>query len=136
LVGIFLLPLLSDFFAVITIKNFQMRLMSVFLALVPVIILLPALVIYTFVVSLFIYKNKSQFFENVSYTFDQRGIIKHVESQGVLRPWREISKFRETKSFFLVYISRMDFHLIQKSKFNGSEELANFRTMLKRNVRG
>jgi hypothetical protein len=132
---IFIFPLLSDIFALLTITNYRISLTSVFLSLIPIGILLLMAFTITLIVCSYFYNIKPQFFKNISYSFNHWGIIRNSEISGFSKPWREISKFKETKSFFLLYISGLDFHIVQKRKFNSSEDVANFRALLKENIK-
>ena len=124
-----LLMLLSTFVGPST--TFLETLITIF---VPIIILLLMVITGTFFICVFIYNSKPYLFKNVSYNFTHWGIVRHGERTEFSKPWREISKFKETKSFFLLYIQKTDFHIIQKRMFNDANELNDFRILLKENI--
>ena len=66
----------------------------------------------------------------MSYQFNHWGVIRHGDLTEFSKPWREVSKFKESKAFFLLYISNTDFHIIQKKMINGSDEINKFRDIL------
>ena len=128
------LTLLSTFLGFATTsKRFDLEI--VFYNLVPMAILILIIVIFSFFICLYIYKNKSYLFDNVSYNFTHWGITRNGEKTEFSKPWRDITKIKETKAFFLIYIGNTDFHIIQKRMFAGSAEQDAFRQLLKENVK-
>ena len=97
----------------------------------PFLIFLIGVVAFAFTTCLYIYKSKPYLFHNVSYDFTHWGVVRHGDRTDFSKPWRDISKIKETKAFFLIYIGNSDFHIIQKRMFAGSEELNDFRQLLR-----
>jgi hypothetical protein len=75
---------------------------------------------------LFIFKTQNYLFENVTYQFTDWGITRHGRQTEFSKPWKEVSKIVETKSFFLFCFGVSDYHIIQKRMFNDSSELIAF----------
>lgn len=102
--------------------------------LAPVIILILFFCVFMFLGCLVLYKIKPQNFKGIVYEFNHWGMTKMVNGKEYTRPWRSFSHMRETKNFFLLYISKMDAHFIQKRLFENDEEIENFRVLLKENI--
>jgi hypothetical protein len=102
--------------------------------IVPLVILFLMVIIFIIVNCLFIYKSKPYLFQNVSYDFTHWGVVRHGEKTEFSKPWRDISKIKETSAFFLLYIGRTDFHIIQKRMFENMDELNDFKLFLKEKV--
>ena len=100
-------------------------------AIVPSVILFLMVIIFSIVICLIIYKSKPYLFHNVSYDFTHWGVVRHGEKTEFSKPWREITRVKETRAFFLLYIGRTDFHIIQKRMFGNINELDDFRSLLK-----
>ena len=49
----------------------------------------------------------------------------------IAKPWREFIKYRETGSFFLLYLSNYSAHVISKRAFENETEIGSFRDLLK-----
>ena len=97
----------------------------------PVIFLLAAATAFVFLSCLYIFKSKPSIFKNVSYEFTHWGIIRHADKLEFSRPWRDITDMKETKAFFLLYVGKTDFHIIQKRLIGDSIK---FRLLLKSNL--
>ena len=131
---VFGLTLLSTFLGLATTsKEFDPA--SVFYSLVPVGILLLLVVVFTFFICLYIYQNKGYLFKDISYDFTHWGITRHGEHTEFSKPWRDITRVKETKAFFLFYIGNKDFHIIQKRMLAGTEELIAFRQLIQEKIK-
>jgi YcxB-like protein len=86
--------------------------------------------------TVFIYLTRPAIFKNNTYRFTHWGMIKTGKETVFERPWRGFLKFRETRSFFLLYISEKDAHPIQKRMFNDPAELVAFRIFLLQHLPG
>lgn len=113
----------------------NMALLTIFSSFAPIVILFVVVVIFASLICLYIYKNKPYLFSDVSYDFTHWGVIRHGEKTEFSKPWRDISKFKETKNFFLLYIGNNDFHIIQKKMFTNLNELDDFRQLLRENIK-
>ena len=131
---IYIFPLLPDILALFTIPKFRFNYISLYLSLVPIVLLLITALIVIFIACFYFYYAKPQYFKNISYSITHWGIIRNSETSGFSKSWREIVKYKETKNSFLVYISARDFQVIQKRKFKNSEDISNFRDLLNENV--
>ena len=128
------LTLLSTFLGFATTSK-RFDLATVFYNLVPMAILIFIIVVFAFFICLYIYKNKAYLFDNISYEFTHWGVTRYGEKTEFSKPWRDITKVKETKAFFLLYIGNTDFHIIQKRMLAGSEELNAFRHLLHENIK-
>jgi hypothetical protein len=128
------LTLLSMFLGSATTSK-GINLATVFRSVAPIVILLLLIVIFAFLICLYIYKSKPYLFDNVSYDFTHWGVVRYGDRTEFSKPWRDITKFKETKAFFLLYIGNTDFHIIQKRMFTKSEELNAFRQLLRENIK-
>ena len=100
----------------------------------PILILLLGVIAFAFFTCLYIYRSKPYLFDNVSYDFTHWGIVRHGEKTEFSMAWRDISKIKESKAFFLFCIGNTDFHIIQKRMFANSEELSDFKQLLRGNI--
>lgn len=108
-----------------------MRLIPVF----AVVIFVPAFVLLsTLVLGLLMRRTRPMMFENVVYTINDWGITREGKETGFAKPWREITKVRETKNYFLVE-SVGDAHALMKRCFSSNEDIIAFRNLIKQNVR-
>ncbi len=105
-----------------------------FTQVIPVLAILLFLLLLVFVFCIFTYKSKSDIFKNVTYEFTHWGIIRNAVQYQFSKPWRDLTKFKESKAFFVLYFSDTDFHLIQKKMFDDKKEVDRFRTMLIENA--
>jgi hypothetical protein len=95
-----------------------------------IILLIAFIVLYTCI----IYNTKSILFKRMIYNFTHWGLVKSGNGLEFSRPWREFLKVKETKSFFLLYISKNDAHVIQKRMFRNREEIKDFNFFLENNL--
>ena len=91
----------------------------------------PLVILFLIAICFYIYKGKPYLFHNVSYDFTHWGVVRHGEKTDFSKPWRNISKIKETKAFFFIYVGKSDFHIIQKRMFANMNELNDFRSLLK-----
>lgn len=70
-------------------------------------------------------------FQNITYRFNHWGMEKTGRGIEFSNPWRSIRKYKESKSFFLFYISLNDVHIIQKKAFKDEAEVNAFREFVK-----
>ena len=101
-----------------------------------IIILAPVFLMTVFAIGLllsclFFYRNKPVLFRNVTYRFTHWGMEKTGKGILLTRPWSGFTKFRETPSFLLLYVSENDAHVIQKTMFSDKAELEAFKAFLK-----
>ncbi|MEI6946712.1 YcxB family protein [Paraflavisolibacter sp. H34] len=128
------LALLSVFLGFASASN-GIDLVTIISSFAPIIILLIAVTAFAFFICLYIYKSKPYLFEGVSYDFTHWGVERLGERTEFSKPWRDITEFKETKAFFLLYVGNNDFHIIQKRMFANPEELNDFRKLLKANIK-
>lgn len=107
---------------------------SVLTILVPMVFMGLFVSLFIAVFSTYIYKSRPYLFRNVNYEFTHWGVTRYGEKTSFSKPWREITRYRESKNFFILYVDKMDFHVIQKRMFQDPFEEANFRDMLKENI--
>jgi hypothetical protein len=91
--------------------------------------------VFSFFSCLYIYKRKRYLFNNVSYDFTHWGVVRNGAKTEFSKPWREITRFKETKAFFLLYAGSIDVHIFQKRMFANTEELNDFRQLLLENIK-
>ena len=101
----------------------------------PILLVIPIVVIFSFCLCLYIYYGKPYLFHNVSYDFTHWGVVRNGEKTEFSKPWREITKFKETTAFFLLYIGDRDFHIVQKRMLESQERIAAFRQLLQKNLK-
>lgn len=134
LIILYLAPLLPEVIFLIMIPNFQFHYDTLYLSFVPIVIVFIVAIIIVFFGCCYFYYVKSQYFHNISYSFTHWGIVRDSETSGFSKPWREIVKCKETRSFFLVYTTPRDFQVIQKRKFETPEDVIIFRDLLNENI--
>ncbi|HTE12642.1 MAG TPA: YcxB family protein [Chitinophagaceae bacterium] len=127
---VFIISVLSVILGVLTIDN-GFSIFSVIYSFLPVIVLLLFFIVFGILVCFFIYKTKPWLFRNVLYDFTHWGIVRHGEKTDFSKPWRDITRFKETKDFFIFYVGSVDLHVIQKRMFTDEGELKGFRLFLK-----
>lgn len=83
---------------------------------------------------------------NITYEFNHWGLIKKTQaaehsaeysaehSAEHSSPWRSILKWKETKQFIFLYVTKDVAHVIQKRMFTGADELDDFRRLLSEKV--
>ena len=108
---------------------------SLFTQVIPIIAMLLLLVLLVLVFCIFTYTNKSDIFKNVSYDFTHWGIIRNAVQSQFSKPWRDLTKVKESKGFFILYFSSIDYHLIQKRMIGDKREVDRFRTVLIENTK-
>lgn len=75
----------------------------------------------TFILSLLLVKFKSDLFKNISYSFNNWGMIRKGKSTELQRPWDKFIKWKETNSFIFLFITENDPHVILKKNLTADE---------------
>jgi|SRR5882724_10535961 len=88
-----------------------------------------------FILSLAFFRSKPAMFKNIIFRFSGTGMIKSISGMEITRDWKDFTGLKETKSFFLLYISKTDAHIIQKRLFGNQQEMDAFRDLLKANLK-
>lgn len=127
------LSLLSMFLGFLTTSQ-SVDIITIISTFAPFIILFLIGIIVISLICLYIYKSQPHLFKNVSYYFNHWGVVRHGEQTEFSKPWRDITKFKETKAFFLLYIGSTDFHIIQKRIFENDKVMNDFRNLLNENL--
>jgi hypothetical protein len=83
--------------------------------------------------TLIIYRTKPHLFNNISYEFSHWGVTRDGERTEFAKPWRDITKYKESKIFFIIFAG-IDPHIIQKSMLGDAKKIDDFRIMLKSNI--
>jgi len=86
------------------------------------------------IITWWVYQKRPDLFNNVLYQFSHWGITREGPNTNFSKPWREIDRFKESKQFFLIYVSKFDIHIIQKEMIGDTERINIFRSMLEENV--
>ena len=73
-------------------------------------------------------------FKNVIYHFTKTGVARTANDTTFSFPWRSFSKLTETKSFFLLYVSSFDAHIIAKRIFTDNAEMESFKQFVRANA--
>ena len=128
------LTLLSSFLEYATTSR-EVQLGTFIYNFAPIFMIVPIVVVFSFFMCLYIYKRKPYLFNNVSYDFTLWGVVRHGEKTEFSKPWCDITKYKETKAFFLLYIGDRDFHIVQKRMLESSVRLDAFRQLLQENVK-
>ena len=133
LLFILALSLLSSFLGFATTPG-QFRFLEVFKIILSIILFLFVMCLLLFVVALFLYKTRPNLFKNIQYEFTLQGIQWQNENGRFSKPWDQVTKMKETSSFFMIYINRINFHVIQKRMFKDEYEISGFRNCLKETI--
>lgn len=96
----------------------------------PIGILFVLLLFFIVFSSYSIFTRNAYLFKNVTYSFNDWGLIRHGEQTDFSEPWNEALTFKETKAFFIFYIGNTDFHIIQKRLFHDKIETDHFRSFI------
>ena len=124
----------SQLLGYLTAPKYDFGLASVFLiAKVMVCMMLGGLTFVT-ILTFIVYRMQSHLFKNVSYEFSHWGITRDGEGTVFAKPWRDITRYKESKRFFVIYAG-LDPHIIQKSMLGDVERINIFRSMLEENIR-
>ncbi|HTQ66474.1 MAG TPA: YcxB family protein [Puia sp.] len=107
---------------------------SILQILIPFVVMAALFFIFIVVVNALILLIKPDNFRNVVYQFTQWGMTRSAKGFDSSRPWGDFIKFRETASFFFLYISANDAHIIQKRMIGDEEEIEEFRNLIKDKV--
>ena len=102
--------------------------------LIPFVVMAAIFFIFILVVNALVLLIKPDNFRNVVYQFTHWGMTRSAKGFDFSRPWRDFTKFKETPSFFFLYISANDAHIIQKRMFGNEIELEEFRDLIKDKV--
>jgi len=123
----------SQLLGYLTTAKYNFGLASVFLiAKVLVSMMLGGLAFVT-ILTFILYRTQPHLFNHVSYEFSHWGITRNGEGTLFAKPWRDITGYKESNRFFVIYAG-IDPHIIQKSMLGDAEKIDNFRTMLKSNI--
>ncbi len=103
--------------------NFWVSLLS---AIAPVLVISAIAPILFFVFTVIIYLSSRYAFKDIETEFNHWGVSRKSGKINWSKPWREIVKVKETKTAFLVYISKNDFIVIPKRAFKDDAEMNSF----------
>jgi YcxB-like protein len=129
---VFAIPLLMLVFEIFLPHHNWNEVISTFalLLLVPVAFFYASL----FLMSCLLILTKPSLVKNITFEFNHWGMIKNTRDNEYSTPWRGFIKFRETKRFFLLYVTENDAHIIQKRMFSDPGERENFRKFADQNI--
>lgn len=96
----------------------------------PVGILFLLVLLFLIFSSYTIFTKNAYLFKHVTYLFSDWGMVRHGEQSDFSEPWGESVMYKESKSFFLIYISNTDFHILQKRMFHDVSEINHFRNFI------
>jgi hypothetical protein len=105
----------------------QSSLVQISTSFIPIIFLFLVFLFALFVSCIIAYNSKPYLFKNITYGFTHWGITKTGEKTDFSKPWRDVIRLKEAKSFFLIYSNNIDAIVIQKRMFGTAEELDEFR---------
>jgi hypothetical protein len=87
--------------------------------------------------ALYVSKYKAHLITGINYTFTHWGMERTGHATDVSIPWRDFTRMKETKHFFLLYCFEnkvATFEIIQKEKFGNAAERDEFRQFIQRNL--
>ncbi len=126
--GILVLSGLLNFFLDTKKSSYSIGLIVQFLF--PILLFLIFLFVGIFILCLIVQLIKPNYFKNINYEFTHWGMFKKGIGFEYSSPWSKILKMKETKSFFLLYVSENDAHIVQKRMFKNEEEINNFKSLV------
>ena len=101
----------------------------IFNLLLAPLFLVAFLYVVPFLIAILLRKFKPAVF-NATNKFTHWGMERTGEGFHVAMPWRKFVKYRETKKFILLYITKDDAFVIQKKVFDSNEQLEDFRQLI------
>jgi len=119
--------------ALYTAKNHDWSVIVFQVIITPVMPVL-SLSVFLFFFSTLFYLFRPRLFRNITYRFTHWGMEKTGKGFEYSRPWRNFSEFRETKSFFLLYISPGNAHIIQKRMFKNTGEAEALKNFVRKQI--
>ena len=96
----------------------HMGILSLLISLMGVIVFYYSV---TLIISLLLVKLKANHFRNITFTFNNWGMIKEGKGIEFTRQWERFVKWNETKSFILLYVSDNDAHIILKRAMSSGD---------------
>lgn len=82
-------------------------------------------------ISVLFFLLKPNHFKDITYTFTHWGMEKKGRDFELTKPWSKFLKFKETKKFVLLYMTKNDPEIIKKKIFENHRELADFMLFIK-----
>lgn len=110
------------------------QLLQVFKNILPIILFLFVMSLLLFLIALILYKTRPNLFKNIQYEFTLQSIQWQNENGKFSKPWEQVTKLKETSSFFIIYINKISFHVIQKRMFKDTYEIFDFRNFLNEKI--
>ena len=101
--------------------------------LAPLVMMILLFVTFITIACYYIYKSKPYLFHHVSYVFTDWGVVRHGERTQFSKPWKEITRFKESKAFFFLYAGKFDVHIFPKKMFADEFEMEHFKDLVKEN---
>ncbi len=124
-IWLFIFPLFSLVYCVYIVK------ISLWFAL-GIIIFVMMLWIFSILLSTRnIFKTQCIFLEVWHYDFTESGIEMNSEYSSGKTAWKNIYEILETKSYFLIFISKVQAYILPKRCFTTYEEIVSFRQLLR-----
>jgi len=112
-------------------KSLEKSILEIVGALAAVILIFALLI---FVLCTTVYFLKPGYFKNVIYHFTTSGLVRTANGNTFSFPWRNFAKLQETQSFFLLYVSSFDAHIIAKRIFADHAEMEAFKEFIRTNA--
>ncbi len=112
----------------------QSSLVQISTSFIPIIFLSLLFLFALFVNCVIAYNSKPYLFKNITYDFTHWGITKTGEKTDFAKPWRDVIRLKESKSFFLIYSNDIDAIVIQKRMFEDFDEINNFKNFIVENI--
>ena len=120
-------------FALIPTKNIVWYIVVRQLLLMPV-FLFVFLIVSCALITFLIMKLKPKLFTNTKVTLTHWGMEKIGETINYSAPWGKFIKYKETKKYFLFYVSDMESHVIQKRWFEDNSSLEAFEKFISEKI--
>lgn len=93
--------------------------------------------VFSFLACVFIVKFKPHIIQGNTFQFTHWGMERTSSGQVAAIPWRDIQTLKETRSFFVFYVTEnkiQNIHVIQKRMFTSSGDAERFREFVEGNL--
>ena len=125
---------LLNLFLTYNLSKVQPGILTAIGCFLPIVYFIGLAILLCLVICLYIYSTKQYLFRDVSYDFTHWGVVRNGFKTDFSKPWRDISKVKETGQYFFLFVGKIDFHIIQKRMIN-QNDLTEFRIFLTDNMK-
>lgn len=129
-----LMIILVNVFALLSAILFYLRKILPFAFLVGSLLWFILMIVFWFVLPGMVYKRAATFRDHFTMNFGDDSFTVGNERGSRSWPWNALGSFLETPHFFHLYFDNRSFFLVPKSGFAGSDEIYQFRQLLKEKI--